>query len=89
MEPFENVKKISSWAGLAPSSNESAGKKNSVRISRAGVYLKPTLVQVALAAIKSKDTPYYKIKHERISRRREKKRAIIAIATMISLQFTI
>ncbi len=83
MTPFENAKKISSWAGLAPSSNESAGKKKSVKISRAGVYLKPALVQVAHAANKSKDTPYYKIKYDRISRRRGKKRAIIAIARMI------
>jgi len=83
MTPFENSKKISSWAGLAPSSNESAGKKKSVKISRAGVYLKPALVQVAHAANKSKDTPYYKIKYDRISRRRGKKRAIIAISRMI------
>ena len=33
------------WAGLTPGNNESAGKKKSVRISRAGVYLKPALVQ--------------------------------------------
>jgi transposase len=83
MTPFENSKKISSWAGLAPSSNESAGKKKSVKISRAGVYLKPALVQVAHAANKSKGTPYYKIKYDRISKRRGKKRAIIAIARMI------
>ncbi len=47
------------------------------------MYLKPALVQVSHAAVKSKDTPYYKIKYERISRRRGKKRAIIAISRMI------
>ncbi|MFR7901652.1 MAG: hypothetical protein ACLU6Y_18960 [Ruminococcus sp.] len=30
---------------MTPGSNESAGKKKSVRITRAGVYLKPALVQ--------------------------------------------
>lgn len=41
------------------------------------------LVQVAHAAVKCTSQPYYKIKYENISRRRGKKRAIIAIARMI------
>ncbi|MGI5880932.1 MAG: hypothetical protein ACOX6L_10125 [Syntrophomonadaceae bacterium] len=57
--------------------------KKSVRITRACVYLKPALVQVAHAAVKSKDDSYYRIKYERITKRRGKKRAIIAIARMI------
>lgn len=68
---------------LTPGNNESAGKKKSVRITRARVYLKPALVQCAHAAVKSTTTPYYKNKYERISKRRDKKRAIIAIARMI------
>jgi hypothetical protein len=39
--------------GLTPDNNESAGKKKSVKITRAGVYLKPALVQCAHAAVKS------------------------------------
>lgn len=70
-------------AGLTPGNNESAGKKKSVRITRAGVYLKPALVQCAHAAVKSRTTPYYRNKYERIVKRRGKKRAIIAIARMI------
>ena len=80
---FSNAKRLCCWAGLTPGNNESAGKKKSVRISRAGVYLKPALVQVAHAAVKSKEFPYYRDKYERISKRRGKKRAIIAIARMI------
>ena len=83
MSQFADSKLLCAWAGLAPTNNQSAGKKKSVRISRAGVYLKPALVQVAHAAVKSKDFPYYKNKYERISKRRGKKRAIIAIARMI------
>jgi transposase len=83
MSQFASSKRICSWAGLTPSNNESAGKKKSVRISRAGVYLKPALVQVAHAAVKSDESSYYRIKYERISKRRGKKRAIIAIARMI------
>ena len=54
-----------------------------MRITRAGVYLKPALVQCAHAAVKSTATPYYKNKYERLAKRRGKKRAIISIARMI------
>ncbi|MTK12568.1 MAG: IS110 family transposase [Clostridiaceae bacterium] len=83
MSQFSNSKRLCCWAGLTPGNNESAGKKKSVRITRAGVYLKPALVQVAHAAVKSDKSPYYKNKYERIYKRRGKKRAIIAIARMI------
>ena len=83
MTQFSSSKRLCCWAGLAPGSNQSAGKKKSVRISRAGVYLKPALVQAAHAAVKDKKNPYYAIKYERLSKRRGKKRAIIAIARML------
>ena len=83
MSQFSSSKRLCCWAGLTPGNNESAGKKKSVRITRAGVYLKPALVQVAHAAVKSKQSPYYRLKYERIAKRRGKKRAIIAIARMI------
>jgi transposase len=83
MSVFESDKHFSSWAGLAPANNESAGKKKSVRISKAGQYLKPLLVQCALAAIKSKDEPYFATKYNIIKRRRGHKKAIIATARMM------
>ena len=83
MSQFNSSKRLCRWAGLTPGNNESAGKKKSVRITRAGVYLKPALVQCAHAAVKSTTTPYYKSKYERLAKRRGKKKAIIAIARMI------
>lgn len=83
MSVFETSKQLACWAGLAPANNESASKKKSVRISKAGSYLKPLLVQCALAAINSKSNPYYRIKYNRIKKRRGHKKAIIAIARMI------
>ena len=83
MSQFNSSKRLCCWAGLTPGNNESAGKKKSVRITRAGVYLKPALVQCAHAAVKSNKSSYDKSKYERISKRRGKKRAIIAIARMI------
>lgn len=76
MSQWSSHRKLTSWAGLVPGCNESAGKKKSVKISRAGVYLKPCLVQVAHAAVKDKQCPYYADKFNKISRRRGKKRAI-------------
>ncbi|WP_242865740.1 IS110 family transposase [Desulfosporosinus sp. HMP52] len=54
MAVFNSSKHLCSWAGLTPQNNESAGKKKSIQVSRAGVYIKPLLVQCANAAIKSK-----------------------------------
>lgn len=88
MSQFSSSKRLCCWAGLTPGSNESAGKKKSVRITCAGVYLKPALVQCAHVAVKSDKSPYYKKKYESLVKRRGKKRAIIAIARMILLLFT-
>ena len=83
MQEFSSHYILVSWAGLAPGCNESAGKKKSVKISRAGVYLKPCLVEVAHCAVKDKDNPYYAKKFDKISKRRGKKRTVIAIARKI------
>ena len=83
MSQFSNHHRLASWAGLAPGCNESAGKKKSVKISRAGVYLKPCLVEVAHCAVKDKTNSYYANKFNKISKRRGKKRAYIAIARKI------
>ena len=83
MSQFSSHYRLASWAGLAPGCNESAGKKKSVKISRAGVYLKPYLVEIAHNAVKDKTNTYYAKKFEKISKRRGKKRAYIAIARKI------
>ena len=83
MDIFDDAKHLCSWCGLSPANNESAGKKKSVRIAKAGDYLKPMMVQCALAAIKSKKQPYFAIKYGRIKKRRGHKKAIIAIARMM------
>ena len=83
MSQFSNHYRLSAWSGLAPGCNESAGKKKSVKISRAGVYLKPCLVEVAHCAVKDKTNTYYSNKFNKISKRRGKKRAYIAIARKI------
>jgi len=83
MEVFEDEQHLCSWCGLTPGSNESAGKKKSSRIAKAGAYLKPLMVQCALAAVKSKKEPYFAIKYGHIKKRRQHKKAIIATARMM------
>jgi len=83
MTVFETSKHLTSWAGLAPCNDESAGKHKSKRVSRAGTYLKPLLIQCAWAAIRSKKEPYFATKYYRLIRRKDKKKAIVAIARMM------
>lgn len=83
MNVFGDDKNLVSWAGLSPRCKESAGKKQSVRINKAGAYIKPILVQCALCAIKDKSCPYIKARYESIKRRRGHKKAIIAIARFL------
>jgi transposase len=80
MSVFETAKKLCSWAGVTPQNNESAGKKKTTRISRAGAYLKPLLVQIALAVSKSAKHPEIKDKYQALKKRRGHKKAVIAIA---------
>lgn len=83
MSVFPTSKHLCSWAGLTPQNNESAGKKKTTRISRAGTYIKPLLVQCALAAIKCKSNPEIRNRYLSIKKRRGHKKAIIAIARML------
>jgi len=57
MSVFPTSKQLCSWAGLTPQNNESAGKKKTTKIGRAGAYIKPLLVQCALCAIRAKQNP--------------------------------
>ena len=80
MSVFETSKHLCSWAGLTPQNNESANKKKTTRISRAGAYLKPLLVQIALAVVKSDKHPEHKGKYQALKKRRGHKKSVIAIA---------
>lgn len=83
MNVFIDDKHLASWAGLTPRCKESAGKKQSVRINKAGQYIKPLLVECALNAIKDKSCPYIKARYESLKKRRGHKKAIIAIARFL------
>ena len=84
MSVFPTSKHLCSWAGLAPQNDQSAGKKKTTRISRAGVYIKPLLIQCALAAIKSKKKhPEIVNRYNALKKRRGHKKAVVAIARIL------
>lgn len=83
MSVFPTSKHLCSWAGLTPQNNKSAGKKKITRISRAGAYIKPLLVQCALCSIRKKCNPEIRSRYLSIKKRRGHKKAIIAIARML------
>lgn len=83
MSVFPTAKNLVSWAGCCPRNDQSNRKIKSTRISRAGSYFKPVLVQVANALIKSKKHPEFITRYRRIKARCGHKKAIIAICRMI------
>lgn len=83
MSVFRTSKHLVSWAGCCPRNDQSAQKVKSTRISRAGSYLKPLLVQIANALLKSKEHPEFKERYRRIKARRRHKKAIIAVCRML------
>ncbi len=82
MSVFPTAKHLVSWAGCCPRNDQSNKKIKSTRISRAGSYFKPVLVQIANAIIHSKKHPEFTERYRRIKARRGHKKAIIAICRM-------
>jgi transposase len=82
MSVFPTVTQLTSWAGMCPGNNESAGKRKSGRIPKGNVYLKTALVEAANAAAKAKGT-YLRDKFYRLKARRGYKRATVAVAHKI------
>ena len=74
MSVFPSGGHLSSWAGVSPGSNESAGRVKSTKTRPGNRYLKGVLGIAAL----SKDT-YFSAKYKRIASRRGPMRAIVAV----------
>jgi transposase len=82
MKQFPSADHLTSWAGLAPGNNESAGKVKNTRINKGNHYLKIALVQSAWCAMREKNG-YWKSLYYRLKSRLGAKKTVIAIARRI------
>jgi transposase len=82
MSRFATAGHLTSWAGLCPGHNESAGKRRSSRTTKGSQWLRTTLVQVAWAASHTKKTIFGATYHK-WAKRLGKKKALIAVARKI------
>ncbi len=79
MSRFPTDAHISSWAGMCPGDNQSAGKRKSGKTRKGNALLRTTLITCAHAAVKDKSSYFY-AQFMRISAHRGKKRAYVAVA---------
>ena len=82
MTRFPTAGHLSSWAGLAPASNESAGKRRSAGTRHGSRHLRQALIEAARAAARTKGT-FLSERYRRIARRRGPNKAAVAIARNI------
>ena len=79
MTRFPTDRHISSWAGLCPGNNESAGKRKSGKTRKGNSLLRTTLITCAHSAVRNKKSYFY-AQFMRISAHRNPKRAYVAVA---------
>lgn len=82
MSRFGSEKHLSSWAGMCPSNNESAGKQKSGKTRKGSKSLRAALVQAAWAATHTKGT-YLAAQYRRLVRRKGRKKALVAVGHSI------
>lgn len=79
MSRFPTAEHLCAWAGVAPASHESAGKRQPAGTRKGAPWLRRTLLEAAYGAVRTKDT-YYQAQHRRIAKRRGANKATVAVA---------
>ena len=82
MTRFATAGHLTSWAGICPGNNESAGKRRRGRTRKGDRWLRSALIEAALAAIQAKGSALA-ARYRRICRHRGHKIAIVAVAHAI------
>lgn len=83
MGVFGSAKKASSWAGVAPGNNESAGKRKRAPVLRGNPWARATLTESAWSASRRKQSEF-QAAYQRWKPRLGHKRAIVAVAHKIA-----
>jgi transposase len=86
MDAFSTPENLSSWSGMCPGNEESAGKRIRKRTTKGNRWLRRALVVAAWAASHTKDT-YLSAQYRRLAPRRGKKRALIAVGHSLLVIF--
>lgn len=82
MSRFPSAEALASWCKICPGNNESAGKLYSGKTGKGNSWLRTTLVQIAHAAVRVKDS-YLGALYRNLVGRLGPKKAIIAVAHRI------
>src|SRR5205823_5997228 len=86
MGQFPDEHHLSSWAGVCPGTEESAGKRKRSRTTKGNRWLRRALAEAACGASRTKDS-YLGAQYRRLAGRRGKKRALIALAHSLLVIF--
>lgn len=78
MSHFPTAKHLSSWAGMCPGNEESAGKRKRSKMTKGNRWLRRALCEAAWAATHAKRS-YFAAQYRRLAGRRGKKRALMAV----------
>lgn len=79
VKPFSSPDKLAAWVGLAPGNKESAGKTYYSGTRKGNVYLRTVMIQVAWAAVRTKNS-YWRALYYHLTRRMHMKKAIVVVA---------
>jgi transposase len=79
MDRFPSAAHLASWVGLCPGNHPSAGKQLRGTTRKGDRWLRQALIEAAQGAMRTTET-YLRAQGERLTRRRGKKRAVVAVA---------
>lgn len=82
MARFPSAKHLSSWAGMCPGNNESAGKRKTGKTRKGSKWLRQVLTEAAHGAAATKNT-YLGALYRRLAPRRGMRKALVAVGHAI------
>jgi hypothetical protein len=79
---FPTAQHLASWVGICPGNHQRAGKQIRGTTRKGNRWLRQALIEAAQGAMRTKDT-YLSAQGRRLTHRRGKKRALVAVAHTI------
>lgn len=88
MSVFPTPEQFTSWAGLCPGNNKSAGKQGSGRTNRGNAWLKATLTECSWSAVRKKNS-YFQRRFHRLKPKGAKKALVAVSRSMLVVAYYI